>query len=289
MQLFVRIVELGSFTAASEHLDMSRASATALMRQLESHLGVRLLQRTTRQVSTTPDGEVYYRQVQSILRDVDAVENRLSQQAQYPKGRLRVDLPASLARLVVIPALPAFYRRYPEIVLELSVADRMIDLVREGVDCVLRIGELDDSSLIARRLALLPQVTCASCDYIERQGRPESIGSLDRHFCVEFLSATTARVDPLHFMVNGRAVSKSLRSSLSVNNGTAYVAGCEAGLGIVQVPRYHVEAQLNAGRLIEVLVECAPPPIPLSVLYPQHRQMPPRLRVFIDWLVELFE
>ncbi len=287
MQLFVRIVDLGSFTGAAEQLEISRASATALTRQLEAHLGVSLLQRTTRQVSLTPDGEAYYQRCVAILREVEEAESLLSQRAELPKGQLRVDLPASLARLLVIPALPDFFRRYPEVQLEISVGDRKIDLVREGVDCVLRIGALADSRLVARRLARLPQVTCASPDYLARFGTPTTLQALKGHRCVEYQSATNGRVDPLHFETAEGPVTRSLSASMAVNNGISYVAAGEAGLGIIQVPRYHVAEQLARGRLVELLPELAPAPLPLSVLYPQHRQLPPRLRVFIDWLATL--
>jgi len=288
MQLFVRIVELGNFTRAAEQLDIPRASATALIRQLEQHLDTGLLQRTTRRVSPTPDGETYYRYCVTILAELEAAESALSQSARHPRGRLKVDLPPSLGRLVVIPALPDFYRRYPDIMLEISVADRIVDLIQEGVDCVLRIGSLPDSTLKARPLASLSQVTCASPDYIARRGVPRSPDALDGHCCIEFLSATTGRVDPLWFTVDGQPQSRRLPASLAVNNGTSYVAACEAGLGIAQAPRYHVAPQLEQGTLIELLPEFRPPALALNLLYSGQRQVPPRLRVFIDWLVELF-
>jgi DNA-binding transcriptional LysR family regulator len=288
MRLFVSIVERGSFTGAAEQLNMSRASATALMRQLENHIGVSLLHRTTRQVSATPEGELYYYRCRDILHDLADAESLLSSRAHKLVGRLRVDLPASLCRLVVMPALPEFIGCYPDIRLDISVGDRVIDLVREGADCVLRIGELNDSTLIARRLAGLEQVTCASPDYIERYGCPASLQELDLHHCVEFRSASTGRVDPLHFRLESGVVQRRLNARVSVNSGIAYVAACEAGLGIAQVPRYHVAAQLRRGELVELLPQLPPPALPLSVLYPPQRQVPLRLRVFIDWLVELF-
>ncbi|WP_027852420.1 LysR family transcriptional regulator [Marinobacterium litorale] len=287
MRLFVSIVERGTFTGAAEQLNMSRASATALIRQLEQHVGVSLLHRTTRQLSATPEGELYYHRCRDILQDLAEAESLLSQRANSLTGRLKVDLPASLCRLVVMPALPDFIRRYPDIRLDISVSDRVVDLLGEGVDCVLRIGELNDSTLIARRLAELSQVTCASRSYLERHGIPVTLEELERHHYVEFRSASTGRVDPLYFRLSDGVVQRRLSSVLSVNNGTSYVAGCEAGLGIVQVPRYHVAAQLNNGDLVEILSQLAPPPLPLSVLYPPQRQVPNRLRVFIDWLVEL--
>ncbi|WP_455231814.1 LysR substrate-binding domain-containing protein [Geopseudomonas aromaticivorans] len=288
MQLFVRIVELGSFSKAAEQLGMSRASATALVKQLESHLGARLLQRTTRQVSATLDGRSYYQHCLSILAEIEEAESVFSRSAQHPRGHLKVDLPASLGRLVVIPALPEFYARYPEITLEIGIGDRMIDLVREGVDCVVRIGALDDSTLVARALPPLRQLTCASAGYVARHGLPSSLDQLEGHQCVDYLSATSGRLQPLEFSVDGRVMPYTLPACLAVSNGESYVAACEAGLGIVQVPHYHVQRQLAAGTLIELLSQHRPPPLPMTVLYPHHRHLTPRLRVFIDWLVELF-
>ena len=288
MLLFTRIVELGSFSRAAEQQGMSRAAATTLVKQLESHLGARLLQRTTRQVSPTLDGRAYYQHCLRILADLEEAESALSQTARHPRGRLKVDLPGSLARLVVIPALPAFHARYPQISLEIGIGDRMIDLVREGVDCVLRIGALGDSTLVARSLAALPQVTCASAAYVARHGQPGDLAALAGHRGIDYLSATSGQLQPLEFSVDGRLETRSLPAVLAVNNGDAYVAACEAGLGIIQVPRYHVDRQLAAGSLVELLPAQRPPALPLALLYPHHRHLTPRLRAFIDWLVELF-
>lgn len=288
MRLFTRIVDLGSFSRAAEQLDLPRASATQIIKQLETHLGVRLLLRTTRQVSTTLDGAAYYQRCVAILADIDEAEASFSLAARHPQGKLKVDLPGSLARLRVIPALPDFYRTYPHITLEIGISDRYIDLVRDGVDCVLRAGELADSSLVARRLTLLPQITCASRDYLARHGTPQSLDELMAHQAVDYFSASSGKALPLEFVVAGQTQTLRLPAALAVNNADAYVAACEAGLGIVQVPLYHIAAQLAAGTLVELLPQQRPPALPLSVLYPQHRQLSPRLRVFVDWLAALF-
>lgn len=186
MRLFTRIVDLGSFSRAAEQLDLPRASATQIVKQLETHLGVRLLLRTTRQVSTTLDGAAYYQRCVAILAEIDDAEASFSQAARHPQGKLKVDLPGSLARLRVIPALADFYRQYPQITLEIGIGDRYIDLVRDGVDCVLRAGELADSSLVARRLTLLPQVTCASAAYLAEYGMPHTLADLAAHRVVDY-------------------------------------------------------------------------------------------------------
>lgn len=288
MRLFTRIVELGSFSRAAENLGLPRASATQIIKQLEAHLGVRLLQRTTRQVRTTLDGDAYYQRCVAILADIDEMESSFSQVAGQPRGRIKVDLSVSFCRLVMIPALPDFCARYPQIQVEVSVTDRQIDLIREGVDCVLRIGEPRDPSLVARRLTTLPQVCCASPAYLARHGVPAGLDGLAGHQAVEYQSASTGKSIPFEFAVDGRVETRSLPYMVAVNNGDAYVAACEAGFGLIQVPLYHVTRQLANGTLVEVLPAFRAPPLPLTVLYPQNRHLSPRVRVFIDWLVELF-
>ena len=289
MLVFTRIVELHSFTRAADSLQLPRATVTYTIKQLEAHLGARLLHRTTRQVRATLDGDAYYHRCVRLLADLEEAEAAFSQVAANPKGKLRVDLQGSLGKLVVIPALPAFCQRYPDIELELGVGDRLVDLVGEGVDCVLRGGELRDSTMVARRVAEFPQVTCASAAYLAQHGVPQSLDDLDRHTAVNYVLAATGRTIDLEFEVNGSKHFKSMKSIVAVNNADAYVACCEVGLGLIQVPRYHVAAQLAEGSLCEVLAQWRPAPMPISVLYPHHRQLSPRVRVFVDWLASLFE
>jgi DNA-binding transcriptional LysR family regulator len=288
MRLFTRIVELGSFSRAAEQLGLPRASATQIIQQLEAHLGVRLLARTTRQVTPTVDGTGYYRRCLRILADLDDAEAEFSQAAHHPQGRIRIDLPDSFCRLLLIPALPEFYARYPLVRIDISVGDRQIDLIREGVDCVLRIGELGDLPLHARRLGRLRQVTCASAAYLAEHRPPANLDELEAHWMVDYVSASTARSAPLEFEVDGRIELRSLRSRLGVNNGGAYVAACAAGFGIVQVPDYHVREPLEQGRFVEILPAFPPPGLPVHALYPADRPLSARVRVFIDWLAERF-
>lgn len=285
MQLFVRIVALGSFTRAAAELDMPRATATLVIKQLEARLGVRLLLRTTRHVSATEEGQTYLRRCLAILADVERAEQSFSEAARKPMGKLKIDLSGTLWRHVLVPMLPDFCERYPRIQVEMSAHDRRIDLVKAGVDCVLRIGELADSALVARRLALLPQVTCVSAAYVALHGCPASLAALASHRMVSYLSASTGKVVPLEFGAGEQVERVALPATVAVGNGDAYVAAGEAGFGIIQVPRYHVQRQLEAGTLVEVLPQHRPPALPLSVLYPQQRHLPLRLRVFVDWLV----
>ncbi|WP_428419805.1 LysR substrate-binding domain-containing protein [Methylibium sp.] len=285
MQVFVRIVELGSFTKAADELQLPRATVTHVIQQLERRLGVRLLHRTTRQVSATLDGEAYHRRCQRLLADVEEAESAFSQSAVKPKGKLRVDLQGTLAMHFLLPHLGGFFASYPDIELEIGLGDRLADLVRESIDCVLRAGEPRDSSMVGRRVALLEQVTCASAAYLDTHGEPATAEALRAHRAVNY-AGVNGKVYPFEFVVNGQPRAMQLRGSVTVSHADAYVACCEAGLGLVQLPRYHVERQLAAGTLREVLPQCRPAPMPVTLLYPHHRQLSPRVRVFVDWVAD---
>jgi DNA-binding transcriptional LysR family regulator len=287
MRVFTRIVELGGFAKAADSLQMPRASVTILIKQLEAHLGVQLLQRTTRHISLTLDGAAYYPRCVRLLADLEETEAVFSAARHNPKGLLRVDMPAGIGRLIVIPALPQFTARYPLIELEISLNDRTVDLIREGVDCVLRGGSPLDDSLVARPLVMLDQVTCASPEYLQRHGTPQCLADLPGHQMVEYFSATTGTRFGLEFVVEGQVQPINLPRLVSVNSADGYMAACEAGYGLVQAPYYHVARQLKEGRLCEVLRDVPPPGMPLTALYPPHRQLSRRVRVFVDWLVEL--
>ncbi|WP_243042098.1 LysR family transcriptional regulator [Dyella sedimenti] len=288
MRVFTRIVELGSFTRAADDLSLPRATLTHTIKRLEEHVGAHLLQRTTRRVRPTQDGEVYYNHCVRLLADLDAVEADFREAAVVPKGRLRIDLASSLARHTLIPALPAFFARYPQIELDIGTSDRFIDLVQEGVDCVLRAGDLADSTMVGRRLASMSQATVASADYVRRHGLPQSLAELQHgHVAVNWASPTTRRLSPLEFMAGRRMREVMLPSRVTVSGTEAYLASCEAGLGIAQFPRYRIGEALADGRLVELLPAMPPPVLPVSVLYPSQRQLPLRLRVFIDWVAEL--
>ncbi|GAB2563421.1 LysR family transcriptional regulator [Dyella jejuensis] len=288
MRLFTRIVELGSFTAAADDLDLPRATVTHTIKRLEARLGTQLLQRTTRRVHTSREGELYYGHCVRLLADMDAVETDFRETAVLPRGRLRVDLPAQMARLWLIPALPTFFARYPQLELDIGTGDRFVDLLREGVDCVLRVGQLPDSGLTSRRVGTLEQASVASAAYVRRQGMPQSLADLQNgHYAVNWASPTTHRSEPLEFMLGRKRREVTLPGRVTVSGVEAYMGCCEAGLGIAQFPRYRVADGLASGQLREILPSMPPPSLPVSVLYPTHRQMPARLRVFVDWLVEL--
>ncbi|MDQ6212620.1 LysR family transcriptional regulator [Achromobacter insolitus] len=285
MQVFVRIAERGSFSKAAEDLQIPRPTVTNLVKRMEARLGARLLERTTRQVRLTHDGEAHYRRCVRLLADLEEADGAFLDTS--PKGLLRVNAQGTLTRFFVMPGLPAFLERYPDIVLQLGEDDRLVDLVREGVDCVLRTGVLQDSSLVGRQIALMPQVTVASPAYLERFGEPRRLEDLESHQAVNYLSSATGRGLPLDFTVEGRNVQVRPRAVVSVTGAELYTSAALAGLGLVQVPRYRVERELAAGELKIVLPGAPPAPMPVSVLYPQNRQVSARVRVFTQWLAEV--
>lgn len=289
MRLFTRIVELGSFSRAADDLHLPAATATHTIKQLETRLGVRLLQRTTRHVSATLDGQAYYQRCVRILADVEETEAGFGNSGVAPRGKLRVDLQGTVAQHYVLPRLKEFFARYPDIELEIGMGDRLVDLVRDGVDCVLRVGELRDSSMVGRRVATLQQVTCASAAYFERHGTPATLDDLTAqgHRAVNFFSSSSGKLFPFDFLVDGETRSIALPGSVSVSNAEAYLACCANDLGLVQLPRYHVAGELASGAFREVLGEWRPKPMQVSVLYPHARQLSPRVRVFVDWLTDV--
>ncbi|MCR4536934.1 LysR family transcriptional regulator [Pseudomonas sp. 18.1.10] len=288
MRVFTRIVELGGFAKAADSLQLPRASVTILIKQLEAHLGVQLLQRTTRQVSPTLDGAAYYQRCVRLLSDLEETEAVFSTSRQNPRGTLSVDMPAGIGRCIVIPALPQFTARYPQIELEIGLNDRPVDLIREGVDCVLRGGPALDESLVARPLAMMEQVTLASPGYIERLGMPASLDELlARHQMVEYISSASGKRFGLEFQLGTERRAINLPKRVAVNSADGYFAACAAGYGLIQAPYYHAMRPLAEGTLVQVLPHLAVPSMALTALYPPHRQLSLRVRLFVDWLVEL--
>ena len=285
MLVFTRIVELGGFAKAADSLQMPRASVTVLIKQLEAHVGVQLLHRTTRQVSPTLEGAAYYQRCVRLLADLEESEGLF--RGSQPKGTLRVEMPAAVGRLVVFPALPEFTGRYPQIDLEIGLNDRPVDLIREGVDCVIRGGLTVDDSLVARPLVQMDQMTCASPDYLRAHGVPQSLDDLNGHRMIEYFSSASGKRYGLEFQLGDDVRLINLPKQVSVNSAEGYLAACVAGYGLVQTPRYHVAQQVREGSLQEVLSDCLPPRLALTALYPPHRQLSPRVRVFVDWLVDL--
>ena len=282
-------MELGSFTRAAAALEIPRATATHAIKELEARLSTRLLDRTTRNVRPTLDGQAFYERCVHVLSELDDAESSLQHVASNPRGVLRLDMHGTHATMIVLPKIDDFRARYPGIDLVISSGDRLVDLVREGVDCVLRAGHPRDSSLVARRLALMPQLVCASPAYLAKLGTPRHPDDLSAHQLVKFVSSNGSVDDTLDLLIGGQARAFTLDGWMSVNDAENYVICALRGCGLIQLPRFHVEDELRAGRLVEVLGDWPSPAIPLSALYPYHRQLSPRVRVFIDWVGKLYE
>lgn len=286
MRLFTRVVDRRSFTQAAHDLDLPRSTATQAIQQLEERLGVRLLQRTTRTVRPTLDGEAYYRRCVAILDDVEDAEGAFS--GATPRGMLRIEVQGTLARHFLVPQLPGFFARYPEIELAMSESDRWVDIIREGVDCVLRYGALPDSDLVARQLTMLQRITVAAPAYLERFGTPLSPAELSRHRAVCLRSITTGALQPFEFVTPDGLLKQDVASPFSVTGTETFLDAVRLGLGLAQMPVFHVRKDLAEGRLVRVLESHPLPSAPVSVLYPRNRQLSPRVRVFIDWVVQQF-
>jgi LysR family transcriptional regulator for bpeEF and oprC len=288
MRTFVRIVEANSFSRAAESLGLPRASLSATMQNLEAYLGTKLLQRTTRSVSLTTDGAEFYARCVEILGAVEAAEARFRGIEGAPRGRLRVELPGALGRRVVVPHLAAFHARYPGIELVVGLADRLADLTRDGIDCALRVGELEDSSLIARQVGSMRFVTCAAPVYLARHGVPRTLDELEGHRGVIHFSGRSGRPFDWDFSVEGRSVRRQLAGAVSVNDADAYVACGLQGLGLIQAATYMVQEHLARGALVAVLADFPGMPMPVSLVHPQGRMTTPKLRVFAEWVEALF-
>ncbi len=284
MRVFVRVAETRSFRRTAESLGIPRSTVTDVIKRMEARLGVRLLDRTTRVVAPTLDGEIWQERCRAIIAQVEDAEASFASGAVA--GRLRVDVHGTLARHFLLPDLPAFLARHPDLDLVMSEGDRLVDLMAEGVDCVIRVAEPSDSDLIVRRLGTLPEATVAAPAYLARHGIPRTPDDLDGHKAVAFLSSKTgAAIDP-EFTLNGRQVTRPLPAALTTTGAETMVAAARLGLGLIQAPRYHLAGDIAAGRLVEVLPEFAPAPSPVVALYPRDRQLSPRLRVFLDWLAD---
>ncbi|AHZ68084.1 LysR family transcriptional regulator [Pseudomonas mandelii JR-1] len=289
MQAFARVVEAGSFTKAAETLHMSKTTVTQLVQQLEARLRVKLLNRTTRKVNVTADGAVYYERVLQLLADMDDAETSLSGASTLPRGRLRVDVPSPLASMILVPALPAFYERYPDIQIDMGVSDRIVDMIDENVDCVVRGGELTDQSLMARRVGDLQLGVFAAPSYLARVGTPAHPRELEdsHHRIVGFLWARTGKAVPYALHNDVESVRIKGRYALAVDDGNAYLAAGLAGLGVLWLPKYMSKTFEARGELVPLFESWKLDPMPIYVAFPPNRHISIKLRVFIDWVAEL--
>ncbi|AHG21705.1 LysR family transcriptional regulator [Chania multitudinisentens RB-25] len=290
IRVFARVVETGGFTRAADSLRMPKATVTKLIQNLENHLQTKLFQRTTRSMSVTEAGECYYQRVIKWLAELEQMEGSLTKSQAAPQGVLRIDVGGSTARQVLLPALPDFIARYPQIQIDLGVCDRIIDLINDSADCVIRSGPLADSSLIARRLFPLKWVTCATPAYLARYGTPQHPCDLEQDYpLAHYRHALNDRIQPLRFIDQGKEIDILHRYQVSVNESNAHLASALAGLGIIQTFRFMAQPHLDSGELISVLDNWQLPDEQMYVVYPSNRHLSAKLRVFIDWAVETFK
>jgi DNA-binding transcriptional LysR family regulator len=285
MRMFMRVAELASFTQAADSLGLPKSSVSTALQRLEAELATQLLHRTTRRVRLTADGQQFYERCRDLLADLDDVQRMFQRSDASLNGRLRVDMPGGLARYLVIPALPAFMAAHPQLQLELSSTDRRVDLVREGFDCVVRVGTVADSSLVARPLGAFDMLNCASPAYLQAHGTPQTLDALAGHRLIHYASTFGGAADGWEYRgEDGRYRDVPMAGALVVNNAEAYQAACLAGLGLIQAPASGLRALLDSGALIEVLPQYRAEPMPVTLLYPQRRNLSRRVRAFMDWL-----
>ena len=289
MRAFVRVVEAGTFTRAADLLRAPKPTVTKHIQSLEAHLRTKLLNRTTRRVTVTPDGAAYYERAVRLLADLDELDGGMTLSQASLKGRIRIDVSAALALLIILPALPEFHARYPEIQIDLGVTDRPVDLIAENVDCVVRAGDLTDQSLIARRVGELRFITCAAPAYLARHGEPRHPTDLEKdHHVVSYFSTRTGKAFPLSFRRKGETFELVGRYVVSVNDSNAYLEAALVGMGVAQVPVFMAQQHLARGALQPVLTDWTTELLPLHVVYPPNRHLSNKLRVFVDWIADLF-
>lgn len=286
---FTRVVECASFTRAADLLGMPRSSVSAAVMELEARVGVRLLHRTTRKVTATLDGQAFYERCLRVIDDVEETEGLFKRSGREPGGRLRVDLPGRIGRLIIAPALPAFLARFPEISIDLGVTDRAVNLIEDSVDCALRVGAIRDSGLVARPIGELRLINVASPQYLTDRGVPRTPHDLSAHLAVNYASPSTGRAEPWEWVEKGDIKTVGMAGRVSVNNAEAYIACALAGLGLIQVPAYDVRAHLEAGELVEVMKRHRAKPMPIALLYPRRQHLSQRVQVFADWIGQLLK
>ncbi len=288
MHIYMRVAEMASFTQTAQSMGLPKASISTAVRKLEGEIGTQLLQRTTRRVQMTPDGQAYYERCKDLLADVEELQTMFQTGTADLQGRLRIDMPIGAARNIVLPRLPEFMRAHPRLSVEVSSTDRRVDLVREGFDCVLRVGTLADSSLVARQLGAFRLLNCASPDYLTAFGTPRTLRDLATHRLVHYVPTLGSKSPGFEYLdQTGETRFVEMHGALTVNNSDAYQAACLAGLGIIQAPESGMRPLLDSGKLREVLPEYRANPMPVSLLYANRRHVPKRVQVFMAWLMEV--
>ncbi len=289
MQVFVRVAELNNFTRAAESLGLPKGSVSRWVQQLETSMSTRLLHRSTRRVQLTQDGQVFYERCKELLANIDELESMFQSTPTTVSGKLRVDMPLTMATHLVLPRLAEFLNRYPALEIELSSTDHRVDVVREGFDCVISVGHLKDSGLIARPLGHLQVVNCASPDYLHRYGTPENPDQLGHHAMVIYDQALRSRASEFEYLEGKELKTVKSGGAVTVNSTSTYAVACLSGLGIIQVPLIGVRNYLASGQLVSILTQFRAPPMPVTLVYPHRRHLSRRVKIFMDWLSEIMQ
>jgi LysR family transcriptional regulator, regulator for bpeEF and oprC len=289
MQVFTRIVEMNSFSRAAESMNLPHASASTIIKNLEAYLRVRLMQRTTRRLNLTPEGAEYYGRCVRILTEIEETEHSMSNTGRGPTGKLRIDMPASIGKMIVMPQISDFRDRYPDIDLMIGFGDKPVDLIQERVDCAIRVGALADSSLVVRTLGELQTVTVASPEYLARFGQPSSIDDLQHHEAAHYFSSRSGRILDMTFVDGKELKAVKLRGSIAVNDAEAYVNCGIDGVGLIQPPRFMVRSHLDSGALVEVLSHWKTRSLPIAAVYSQNQYLSQKVRIFVEWASVLFD
>lgn len=284
-RIFARVVECASFTRAADQLGLPRSTVSAAVAELEQRLGTRLLQRSTRRVSTTHDGDVFHARCLRLIAEVEDAESLFRQDDAQPVGLLKIDVPSRIGRRIIAPALPDFFARHPQVEVDLGMTDRAVNLIEDGCDAVLRVGHLGDSSLVARTLGELDFVNVAAPAYLREHGEPQHPADLQQHRAVNYASPTTARVEPWEWQDGAQLRTLPIPGWVRVNSAEASIACCAAGLGLLQIPRYDVQAELQSGELVQVMPQYVAQPLPVTLLLPHRQHRAQRVQVFIEWLL----
>ncbi|MEQ1718551.1 MAG: LysR family transcriptional regulator [Hyphomicrobium sp.] len=283
LRVFARVVECQSFSKAADALRMPRSTVSTAVKELEDRVGSRLLSRTTRSVAPTNDGSAFYERCLRLIADHDEMENLFRSPVGRIRGHLKINVPGRIGRLIVAPALPEFLAKFPDITLEVGVTDRTVDLQVEGIDCVIRVGELSDSSLIAQRVGEIAILNCASKAYLDRYGTPRRPHELQRHFTVAYVLPKIAKPVPWEYLHAGGVKTVGAPATVMVDNAEMLIACCLAGLGLIQVPAYDVRTHIERGELVEVMPRYRPAPMPIHIVYQHRRHLSARLQAFIAW------
>lgn len=289
IKTFVTVADTGSFTEAAQVLGLPKASVSAAIQKLENHVGSQLLQRTTRKVTITQDGESFLERSKDLLSDMTEIENMFLKKTEGLKGRVRADFPTPISRNVIIPHLPAFLKKHPELELEIGSTDRRVDLIREGYDFVVRVGTLADSGLVARKIGEYKMVNCVSPGYIKKYGRPKNIEDLKNHYLVQYSPTLGGKPEGFEYLDGGKYVSTRMKAFITVNSIDSSQAACKAGLGIIQAPYAGIKDSIKDGTYVTVLDRFVAEPMPISFVYPNRRNVPTRVKVFMDWIEETLQ